>query len=83
MIKGQVLVEVTYCEWQYLLRVNGNGPSLLGSDWLAVLKIPLQELHTGSAKNLKSILNNHTEHFKDEVGLLMEVKTKLYIKCLL
>ena len=62
-----------------------SGPrkwSLSGRDWLAAFNIPQQELsvmHTVSATNLQSILNSHKELFKDELGLLRGVKTKLYV----
>lgn len=59
-----------------------SGSSLLGRDWLAALNIPLQELlvmQTVSDTNLQSILNSHKELFKDELGLLRGVKTKLYV----
>eukprot|EP00731_Ephydatia_muelleri_P017292 Em0010g390a len=61
---------------------SGEKLSIRGRDWLAALNIPLQELlvmQTVSDTNLQSILNSHKELFKDELGLLRGVKTKLYV----
>ena len=84
-IKGQVKVNVTYqgqVRQLRLLVVRGNGPSLLGRDWLSALNINLQELsvlHTGGIKNLQDILDSHAELFKDELGLVKGTKVKLFV----
>eukprot|EP00731_Ephydatia_muelleri_P017266 Em0010g364a len=83
-VKGQVMVNVTYQDQAQLrlLVVRGNGPSLLGRDWLSALNINLQELsvlHTGGIRNLQGILDSHAELFKDELGLVKGTKVKLYV----
>ena len=51
-----------------LLVVAGNGPSLLGRDWLAQLKLDWQELYqvNQSQHTLQAILDKHKAVFKDE-----------------
>eukprot|EP00731_Ephydatia_muelleri_P004047 Em0002g223a len=84
-VTGQVKVNVTYQDQAQQLRllvVRGNGPSLLGRDWLSALNINLQELsvlHTGGIRNLQGILDSHAELFKDELGLVKGTQVKLFV----
>ncbi|KAL5506357.1 hypothetical protein EMCRGX_G007979 [Ephydatia muelleri] len=84
-VKGQVMVNAKYQDQArqlQLLVVRGNGPSLLGRDWLSALNINLQELsvlHTRGIRNLQGILDSHVELFKDELGLVKGTKVKLFV----
>jgi len=56
-----------------LLVVAGEGPSLLGRDWLAKLKLYWQELNQiHQQSDLQTILDNHSAVFKEELGKLLE-----------
>ena len=83
---GQVSVNVSYggkCHRLPLLIVRGNGPSLLGRDWVSVLALKLEELsvlHTRNGDSLQGILERHAEMFQDELGLVRGLKVKLHVK---
>ena len=59
--------------------VEGNGPMLLGRNWLKSIK-----LNWGTIKkvtnDLEQVLNNHTDVFKDELGTMQDTTAKLYVK---
>ena len=84
-VLGQIVVTVTYREQSHrlpLLVVGGDGPSLLGRNWLYKLKVELEKLtifHTQSASGLEGILTNHSELFKDELGLVKGTPVKLHV----
>ena len=84
---GQVSVNVSYggkCHKLLpLLIVRGNGPSLLGRDWVSTLALKLEELsvlHTRNVDSLQGILERHAEVFRDELGLVRGLKVKLHVK---
>ncbi|KAL5515654.1 hypothetical protein EMCRGX_G000851 [Ephydatia muelleri] len=83
---GQVSVNVSYggkCHRLPLLIVRGNGPSLLGRDWVSVLALKLEELsvlHTRNGDGLQGILERHADVFRDELGLDRGLKVKLHMK---
>ena len=84
-VLGQIVVTVTYCEQSHrlpLLVVGGDGASHLGRNWLYKLKVELEKLtifHTQSASGLEGILANHSELFKDELGLVKGTPVKLHV----
>ena len=76
-IMGRVTVKVKYGEQLLQLPVHvidGDGPNLLGRDWLAQFKINL-----ATPNKLDQVLNKHSQVFKDGLGKLMNVKVKLAI----
>ena len=61
--------------------VEGNGPSLLGKDWLRKLKLDWRQIFQVRADGqLQQILSNHKEVFQDTLGQIKEVKAKVYLK---
>ena len=67
-VLGSIETELTYKEQSKclpLLVVGGNGPSLLGRNWLAELKLEWQELYV--LDNLQTILNRHKTVFSSEL----------------
>ena len=61
--------------------VDGTGPSLLGRDWLLKIKIDWHKLNHLSATNqqLDKLLNEHSQVFKDKLGLIRGTTSKLTI----
>ena len=49
-----------------LLVVHGNGPSLLGRNWLSKIRLEIFTVRT--QQSLESILEKHKEIFKPELG---------------
>ena len=62
--------------------VGGEGPSLLGKDWLTELQLDWHELYlvNKSHQSLLEILNKHSAVFKEGLGEAIGIKAKLYVK---
>ena len=81
-ICGQTQVSVAYKDQKYNLRlvvVEGNGPPLLGRDWLKVIKLDWREINV-VATNLDSLLQQYRPLFKDELETMVEVKSQTFSK---
>ena len=58
--------------------LKGNGPSLLGRDWLDCFKINWDKvLEIKYTPSLEQVFENHKEAFSEELGLLKGVEVKL------
>jgi len=63
-----------------LLVVKGQGPSLLGRDWMNWFILDWQTIHfVQTDKVLEELLQQHSALFQDELGKLECVKVKLYV----
>ena len=81
-IIGQALVEVTYQDQTTKLSLQilkGNGPNLLGRNWLKNIKLNLGSIKKISC-DLDSMLSRHQSVFKDELGTMQGVKAKLFVE---
>ena len=60
--------------------VEGDGPNLMGRDWLSLLEVNLGEVNL--LKNdclLQTVLDKHCSVFNDELGCMKDMKVKLLI----
>ena len=83
-IVGAIDVEVEFkgqLEQLCLHVVKGDGPTLLGRDWLRKIKLDWKEMHSihASPPDLESILARHSAVFKDERGTLRGTSAKMHI----
>ena len=82
-VLGSISVSVQHNEKQKqlsLLVVSGNGPSLLGRDWLTQLKLNWTAIHQlCSADRLQAVLDCHSEVFREELGTLRGKTVKLHV----
>ena len=82
-IRGEIRVEVTLSNQQHevkLLVVAGNGPSLLGRDWLDVLKLKWSNTHQlRCSADIEAILSDHAVLFSDELGCIKGVHAKIHV----
>ena len=63
-----------------LIVTVGNGPSLLGRDWLSVLRLDWRSIFSVCpARTLQQVLEEHSEVFREELGELRNVKAKIYV----
>ena len=63
-----------------LIVTVGNGPSLLGRDWLSVLRLDWRSIFSVCpARTLQQVLEEHSEVFREELGELHNVKAKIYV----
>lgn len=71
-VLGSIEIEVVYKEQKRnlpLLIVAGNGPNLMGRNWLMELKLEWQELNLiHQSHNLQTILDRHRLIFNSELG---------------
>ena len=82
-VLGLIEIEVVYKEQKRnlpLLIVAGNGPNLMGRNWLMELKLEWQELYLiHQSHNLQTILDRHRLIFNSELGEAKGVTAKLHI----
>ena len=84
-VKGsaQVLVEYgSQRETLDLLVVKGNGPSLMGRDWLLKIRLnwhELMALTTSESPALEAMLAKHAKLFMKELGTIQGINASLFI----
>ena len=80
-VMGELLVQVAYkqqCEHLPIVVVAGDGPSLLGRNWLKQIRLDWNSICTvaradAEEGSLKSLLREH-EVFKDELGTVRSLQ---------
>lgn len=83
-VLGSVDVTVTYgtqVKELSVLVVQGNGPSLLGRDWLREIRLDWQQLHQMNQEPAmwQEVVERHSDLFKDELGLVKGVTAKIQL----
>ena len=80
---GAVQVEVEHQEERKevpLIVVHGDGPSFLGRDWLAHLKLDWSTIfQVNSERGLQAILSQHANVFLPELGMVKGVTAKIHV----
>lgn len=83
---GKISVEVCYQTQKAcltLLVIGGEGPSLMGREWIGKFNFPAclnrGIFHTSSPSALQGILDKSQELFKEELGLLKGTSIKIHI----
>ena len=78
-----VVVTVNYGEQMQQLVVyvvNGNGPNLMGRDWISSLKVSIGNIHRlGRSDKLSEILYKHENVFTEGLGTFTGGKVTLHI----
>ena len=81
-VLGNVAVQVQYQgqeEELPLIIVAGDGPSLLGREWLAKLKLDWKNIfHMHVQETLQDVLEQHKVVFHSGLGKIKGVQVKLY-----
>ena len=86
VVLGTLVVNVEYETQQVarsLIVVKGSGPSLLGRDWLTMIRLDWKSLsvhQTSTERPLKDILKRHESLFRPELGLARNIDAKLYVE---
>ena len=85
-IIGNLHMQVHYGE-QFaklvLVVVEGNGPSLLGRNWLKYLRLDwsqIAQMHATRLKSLNSVLDEHKALFEDGLGTIEPYRATLQLK---
>ena len=64
-----------------LIVVEGNGPSLLGRDWMERLVLSCCQLNQVQQLNeIECVLAHHSNVFKEELGLVKRTQARIYIE---
>ena len=88
-VKGTILVDVRYGDQHHqnlkLLVVRGSGPSLMGRDWLKVIKLDWKTVgKVSTSENLESrveaLKEKYKEVFSEELGTITPLKAQLNVK---
>ena len=84
-VLGSINVNVTYHEQEKslsLLVVAGDGPSLLGRDWLHHISLYWRQINHVHSTSMpcRSVLDHHPDVFKDELGHVNGTTAKFHIK---
>ena len=67
-----------------LVITEGNGPTLLGRNWLEALRLDWRTIfHIGTNLTLQKVLNRHPDAFKEELGELRGVTAKIHVNQML
>ena len=88
-VAGELLVNVQHGQQEAkqlpLIVVTGNGPSLLGRNWLQHVRLDWKMIkkvtqHSDSKKRLQELLEKYKEVFQEELGHIKEFKAKLQVQ---
>ena len=63
-----------------LLVVSGQGPSLLGRNWLLKLQLDWKNIFSLRSSSLQDVLDHYTTLFQEDLGTLKEAKVKFFLK---
>ena len=84
---GQITARVTYGEQTRtlsLIVVEGDGPSLLGRDWLFALQLKWKTIAMttvdSTQRKVTEMLDKHKEMFTEELGTIHDFQAKLRVK---
>ncbi len=82
-VLGKVKVQVSYNNCNLNLGVyvvEGQGPNLMGRDWLSQLKVSLLPVYSLTKNpSLDEVLKKYSDIFKEDLGCLKGDKIKLFI----
>ena len=62
-----------------LLIVAGTGPTLLGRDWMGVIRLHWQQIHHIHTPSLQALLARYPTVFKEDLGTLRGYQAKIYV----
>ena len=87
-VAGVVSVPVKYRDQEAkhpALVIGGDGPNLIGCDWLKVIRINWSQIFEVETKQqvanhgLQRVLEEHKEVFQEELGTLNGMEAKIYV----
>ena len=81
-VLGSISVLVTYQSQQsqeLLLVVKGEGPRLLGRNWLHHIRLDWQQINQVSPNPAQSVLQRHKEVFQGGLGALQGYEAKIMV----
>ena len=85
-VRGEIDVEVQYQKQKQMLTlvvVAGNGPALLGRNWLNHITLDWSRIaHTtvGQCRNISALLSKYPSVFTDKLGTMTRHRAKLHVR---
>ena len=82
-VNGMAQVTVEYGEQKAQLKVlvvAGNGPSVMGRDWMHTIRLDWEQLHRLQALDLESVLARHEILFDGKLGHVKGFSAKIHIE---
>ena len=82
-VTGEILVKVQSGRQSHalpLLVVPGQGPSLLGRNWLLKLQLDWKNIFSLRSSNLQDVLDHYSSLFQEGLGTLKQAKVKFFLK---
>ena len=82
-VTGEILVKVQSGRQSHtlpLLVVPGQGPSLLGRNWLLKLQLDWKNICSLHSSNLQGVLDHYSSLFQEGLGILKQTKVKFFLK---
>ena len=82
-VRGSTVIQVEHFDQTLKLPLTisaGDGPSLLGRDWLSALRLDWKSIFlVRNSPTLQDVLDKHGEVFKEGLGKLKGVAAKIYV----
>lgn len=79
-VGGSALIPVEHNGQRLALVTAGNGPPLLGRDWLAALHLDWKMISSvGTHPSLQQVLGKYADDFKEGLGELRGVEAKIHL----
>ena len=84
-VLGQITLHVSYQQQEHrlsLLVVPGDGPTLLGRDWLEKIKLDWQSIHLLQATptdSIQAVLDRHPAIFDGKLGEISDAPASLHV----
>ena len=63
-----------------LVVVNGNGPSLIGRNWLSEFQLDWKEVRGLQNSSLQNIIQSYAGEFKEGLGTLKVFEANIYVE---
>lgn len=63
-----------------LLVVKGDGPTLLGRDWLSVIRLDWPRIYYASSSGLQALLDKHRDVFQEGLGTFRGRKARIEVE---
>ena len=62
-----------------LILVEGSDPSLLGRNWLSLIRLDWKQIHHIHTDSLQAVLERHPAVFQEGLGTMKEFKAKIHV----
>ena len=83
-VLGEIVINMHYNNQHHKIRlvvVKGDGPCLLGRDWLQNFRVDWKEVHYATANpTLEDVVEKHSSLFSDELGKAVQHEARIHVE---